>query len=292
MQTRKKTRNILLIIFCSILLLPIYSYLEARWLKITHIEIESADIPESFNGKRIVFISDVHHGKHFSRVRVKDLVDKINALNPDFIVIGGDNVIWDSIYIRPFFDEIIRLKSKYGIYEVLGNNDYFTSASLTNKMMKRNKINNCNNESYWVKIGKDSIKIGGLDDISEGKQIPDSTLHDVKKNDFCILISHRPGSIPDIKTDRIDLTLSGHTHGGQITFFGLWAPILPGTYTETYQYFNFGIYQKYRYGLIKSDNRQSYVTSGVGGTIPFRFFCRPEIAVLELKRIPSAIQQP
>jgi uncharacterized protein len=287
MQIQKKTKNTLLILFTLALLLPIYSYLEARWLKVTYIEIESTDIPESFNGKRIVFFSDVHHGKYFSPERVASLVDKINALKPDFIVIGGDNVIFDSIYIRPFFHEISRLKSKYGIYEVLGNNDYFTSAPLTNQMMKLNKINNCNNKSYWIKVGKDSIKIGGLDDISEGKQFPDSTLHDVKKNDFCILISHRPGSITTIKNDRIDLTLSGHTHGGQITFLGLWAPILPGTNNEAYQYFDFGIYQKYRYGLIKSDNRQSYVTSGVGGTIPFRLFCRPEIAVLELKRIPK-----
>jgi Predicted phosphohydrolases len=290
MQTRKKTKNILLILLSCILLLPIYSYLEARWLKIAHIEIESADIPESFNGKRIVFISDVHHGKHFSRKRVAGLVDKINALNPDFIVIGGDNVLLDTVYIRPFFDEILRLKSKYGIYEVMGNNDFFTSALLTTSLMQRNKIKNCNNKSFWVRIGSDSIKIGGLDDISDGKQIPDSTLHDVKKNDFCILISHRPGIIPTIKTDRIDLTLSGHTHGGQITFLGLWAPILPSTYTEGFQFFDFGIYQKYRYGLIKSDNRQSYVTSGVGGSIPFRLFCRPEIAVLELKRTPSIVR--
>lgn len=283
---RKTIKLLLLFIFLPLLFLA-YSYIEFRWLKVTYVQIESGDIPPSFNGKRIVFFSDVHHGKYFSQKRVASLVDQINGLKPDIIIIGGDNVFLDSVYIYSFFYQISRLRCKYGIYEVLGNHDCYTSKTLTRKMIQQSKINNCSNKSYWIKIGKDSIKIGGIADNIEGKQISQNTTSDVRKHDFCILISHRPGNIPDIKSNLIDLTLSGHTHGGQITFFGLWAPILPSTYSDGLQFFNFGMYQKYRYGLIKSDNRQSYVTSGVGGLIPFRFFCRPEIVVLELKRIPS-----
>lgn len=272
------------------LLLVVYSFLEFRWLKVTTVEIESADIPPSFDGKKIVFFSDVHHGIFFSRKRVAALVDKVNAQNPDIIIIGGDNVFLDTTYIYSFFKEVSRLKSRYGIFEVVGNHDCYTSKTLTEKMIRFDKFKDCSNKSYWVKVGAGRIKIGGLDDNDQGPQLPDSTVFDVKRRDFCILVSHRPGNIFYLNDDRVDLTLSGHTHGGQVTLFGLWAPVLPSTHEDKMRFFNFGIYQKYRYGLISANGHQSYVTSGVGGLIPFRFFCRPEIAVIELKRAKSPLE--
>ena len=274
------------IILITGLILWAYSSLESRWIKITHVTIESPDIPTSFNGRRIVFVSDIHHGSSLSRERVKKLVQLINELHPDIIILGGDYISFEEKYIKPLFEELRNLKCKYGVYGVLGNHDFYVNGSLSREMMVLNGIKDCDNKSYWLKINRDSIKIGGVVDPDGWKPKVDSTVYDVKRSDFCILISHRPDYIDKINNDLVDLTLSGHTHGGQITLFGLWAPILP---TENGIWASLSLSkdtQKYRYGLIQPrPNMQSYITSGIGTRFPhIRFFCRPEIAVLELKK--------
>jgi uncharacterized protein len=285
MKLKKRTKRLFIILASGIVLLS-YSSLETRWIKLTRVTIESRDIPKSFDGKRIVFISDIHHGAALFRERVKKLVLRVNDLHPDIIILGGDYSSREEKYIEPVSDELQNLKSKYGIYGVMGNHDYFVNGDLTKKMMARNGIKICDNKSYWVWINKDRIKIGGVDDPSGSIQELDSTVYDVRGKDFCILISHKPEYIEQINTDLVDLTLSGHTHGGQVTFFGLWAPILPSDNGLWATLTLSGESQKYCYGLIHpKPDMQSYITSGIGTRFPhFRFFRRPEIAVLELKR--------
>jgi len=285
MKFKKIFKYLFILLVIGAVLLA-YASLETRWVKITNVTIESHDIPISFDGKRIVFVSDIHHGAALSRERVTKLVQRINNLHPDIIILGGDYSSREDKYIIPVFDELRNLKSKYGIFGVMGNHDYFVNGDLTINMMKRNGINLCDNKSYWVKINRDSIKIGGVDDPSGAVQVLDSTIYDVHPKDFCILIAHQPNYVKTINTDLVDLTLSGHTHGGQVTFFGLWAPILPSdnglwaslTFSREGQKYCYGLYQR-------NATMQSYITSGIGTRFPhFRFFRRPEIAVLELKR--------
>jgi len=272
MKLKKPIKIFAILIILGVILL-IYFHLETRWIKIKKLEVISNDVPKSFLNKKIVFITDIHHGPFFSIERVAKLVRQINKLEPDLIIMGGDYVHRKPDYIIPAFNELQKLNSKYGIYTVLGNHDHWESAELTKKMMRRNKIHICDNKSYWVRINNDSIKIGGVGDFWEDAQVLDSTIFDLKKTDFSILISHNPDYLENIPTDLIDLTFSGHTHGGQMTFFGLWAPILPSVYG-----------QKYRYGLKKKGKMQCYISSGIGTiTPPLRFFCRPEIVVIELK---------
>lgn len=282
----KKKKKTLIIIFITGIIFLIYSSLETRWIKITNVNIESADIPKSFDGKRIIFVSDIHHGTALSRERVKNLVQRINDLHPDIIILGGDYVSKQEKYIEPVFSELGKLKSKYGVFGVLGNHDYFVNGDLSRKMLVNNGIKICDNKSYWVKINNDSIKIGGFDDPGGSAPEIDSTIYDVKKSDFCILITHRPEFINTINSNLVDLTLSGHTHGGQITFFGLWAPILPSDNGLWAGLSLSNKTQKFRYGLIDSKpGMQSYITSGIGTRFPhLRFFCRPEIAVMVLKK--------
>jgi uncharacterized protein len=285
MKLRKRTNWLIIVLAAGVVWLA-YASLETRWVKTTRITIESHDIPASFDGKRIVFVSDIHYGSYMSRDRAIKLVQRINAIQPEIIILGGDYSSREDKYIVPIFDELRNLRSKYGVFGVMGNHDYFVNGDLTLKMMDRNGIKICDNKSYWVKIQKDSIKIGGVDDPEGGIQVLDSTIHDVHRKDFCILISHRPDYVKQMNTDLVDLTLSGHTHGGQVTFFGLWAPILPsdnGLWASlTFSREN----QKYCYGLFQRNAiLQSYITSGFGTRSPhLRFFRRPEIAVIELKR--------
>jgi predicted MPP superfamily phosphohydrolase len=273
MKIARLLKIILVLIISGIFVIG-YFHLESRWVRTKQIKLVSHDVPNSFVGLKIVFISDIHHGPFLSIERVEKLVKRINNLHPDLILMGGDYVHREPKYIVPVFKALEKLQSKYGVYAVLGNHDHWEDTELTREMMKKNGFKICDNKSYWLKIKSDSIKIGGVGDLWEDSQFIDSTVYGLKKNDFCILLSHNPDYLENITTDLIDLTLSGHTHGAQVTFFGIWAPIVPS---------RFG--QKYRYGLKQFGEMKSYITSGIGTiTPPLRFFCRPEVVVIELNK--------
>lgn len=255
-------------------LLILYGHFESRWIKIKRIEICSSDLPPAFDGKVLAFVSDIHHGPLFSIERVNNMVDQINALEPDMVLLGGDYVYTSPKYIAPVFNAFGNFHSKLGTYVVLGNHEYRQGARLAREMMRENGLHNCDNRSYWVRLGEDSIKIGGVSDISSSWPRIDSTLVGLGEDDFCILLSHNPDFIRRIRTQKIDLMLSGHTHGGQITIFGLLAIQTSSRFGEAF-----------RYGMKKVGNIQFYITSGIGTIIvPIRFFCRPEIVLFTLKK--------
>lgn len=288
MLLKKQTRKIVRILSIATLLFLGYSFIEFHWLKTTQLVIQSADIPPAFDGKRIVFFSDVHEGRFFTKKQVAALVQKVNALHPDIVILGGDYVLGKykgNTY--SFFKEIKKLKCPLGVYGVIGNHDYWSSHTLTIEQMQKYGIHDCDNRAFWIKSGGDSIKIGGLHQTATPNQIPDSMTQDVKPTDFMILVSHKPDKIMHLQSNKVDLTLSGHTHGGQITLFGLYAPVLPAISDNGFAIFPTGEYQKYRYGMIQNGSMQSYISSGVGGLLPFRFFCRPEIVVIQLQHIPA-----
>lgn len=259
----------------------LYAYIEARNIKLKEMTFSNENIPDSFDGKKIIFISDIHAGRYFTGKDVANLVKRINEKNPDIILLGGDNTDKNAAYSVPFFEEIAKLKSKYGVFSVLGNHDYWEDPELIQKGLINCGFNICDNQSYWIKEGNDSIKIGGVGDLWEDVQIIENTTKDVKQDDFCILLSHNPDYMELLDTDLVDLVLSGHTHGGQVTFFGLYAPIMPSTGHPEYMQTG----QRYRYGWKEKNNTKLYVTTGIGmGKFPFRFFAQPEIVEITLKR--------
>lgn len=258
-----------------------YSYYEARNLNVRKYDFVHKDIPNSFIDKKILFISDIHCNEYYTPADVADLVKLANRMKPDIIVLGGDNTNADTTYSTSFFKEISNLKAAYGVYSVLGNHDYWEDLELIKKGINQCGFNVCDNVSYWIYEGADSIKIGGVGDMWEEEQILERTIYDVSSNDFCILLSHNPDFIEEINTDKVDLMLSGHTHGGQVTIFGLYAPIMPSAWKPHLK--NTG--QKYRYGWKELNGVQLYVTTGVGmGKFPFRFFAPPEIVEITLKK--------
>lgn len=269
MQIVKKTLIIFMLFSFGLLT---YMYLETRWIKTNRIEIVSSDVPASFENKKVVFVSDIHHGPYLSRRRVRKLIKRINSISPDIILLGGDYVQRNPKYIKPFFTEAKELRANVGIYGVLGNHDHWENKELTRKLMTQCGFNICDNASFWAHMNSDSIKIGGVGDLWEDVQIIENTTIDLGTEDFCILISHNPDYFEQVPPSSIDLAVAGHTHGGQVTFFGKSAPVLPIVNGE-----------KYRYGLKTKGDSFLYITSGVGTvTPPVRFFCRPEIVVFTL----------
>lgn len=278
---RKKLLRISLVFFLIAAVVLLYGIYEAGNIKLAQYKFENKDIPQSFVGKKLVFISDIHCNHFFTASDVKNIVEKVNQLHPDFILIGGDNVLNVPEIYEPFFNEIKKLKSTYGIFSVLGNHDHWKNAKLIQEKFTECGFKICDNQSYWIKIGNDSIKIGGVGDFWNDEQILENTTNDVSSSDFCILLSHNPDYIEFLDSDKIDLMLSGHTHGGQITLFGLWAPIQAASFHP--EYIQTG--QKYIYGWKNKGNTKLYVTSGVGkGSIPFRFFAQPEIVEITFDR--------
>lgn len=208
------------------------------------------------------------------------MVERVNEREPDIIILGGDYTIRSEEYALSFFEEIGNLKSKNGVYFVLGNHDHWEDATLIQNGLLERGFNLCDNQSYWIREGSDSIKIGGVGDFWEDDQLIDRTISDVREENFCILVSHNPDFMEVLNTDKIDLMLSGHTHAGQVTFFGLYAPIMPSSMHP--EYLQTG--QKYRYGWLNEKDIDMYVSSGVGmGSFPLRFFAEPEFIEITLR---------
>jgi predicted MPP superfamily phosphohydrolase len=274
MKKSLKSKKLLKIACIILAVCLLWSVAEPYFIEEKTTVIHDSDIPQNFVGKRIVFLSDIHHDRFFTRERVANVVKEVNDLNPDVIILGGDYVFGDKKYIEPAFEELAKLKAKMGIYGVTGNHDDWESYSLTIKYMKKAGITALTDKAEWLTIGDERIKIAGIDWYYLHE--PDITplIEDTSVNDFVILVSHTPDFAENLKTDKIDLMLSGHTHGGEVTFFGLWAPYIPSDYG-----------QKYRTGIIKTDKTTVLVSNGIGNTfLPIRFFARPQINIIDLEK--------
>jgi uncharacterized protein len=260
------------ILFLGLLLLA-YTFIEPYWVQTKEIVYAAEDVPKEFQGFKIVFVSDIHHGKTYSSNRIRSLVERINKAKPDIILLGGDYVNSDEKYIDPCFNELKNLKAAYGVYGVMGNHDHYESSKLTGEAMAKAGIVQLDNKAVWLNKGAGRIKIGGVGDLWEDKQDLGPTLSEVTSDNLVLLMSHNPDFTEKINTDEIDLVLSGHTHGGQVTLFGLWAPFIPSSYG-----------QKYRTGVVETNNTKVLVSNGIGNAMdyPIRFFARPQINIIYL----------
>ncbi len=266
-------KKISLAIIIIMTLFMSYSLIEPYWIQTEEIKIESNQIPAQFDGKKIVFISDVHMGSwpFFDQKRTQDLVNQVNELHPDLILLGGDYVSDEPPYVNSSFTELSKLKAPLGVYCVLGNNDPRNESLAA---IKNTNITYIGNTGLWIEEHGAKIRVGGVGDIQTDTQDQDSAIGDANKSDFVMLVTHNPDFFPMLDKSKVDVMLSGHTHGGQITFFGLWAPVVHSQYGN-----------KYRTGVIKENNSTLVVSNGIGTImLPMRFFARPQIVVLDLKR--------
>lgn len=248
--------------------------LEPYFIKTIKKSIWDKDIPLSFDNKKIIFLADIHFGFYFNRLRLRRLVKRINRLKPDIIILGGDYINKFPVFISACFEELRDLKAKWGIFAVLGNHDHWVGANLIRQRLKSCGFVLLENEGYWLKHNGERIKIGGVKDLWWDNPDIGPIIKDASEDDFVILVSHNPDLVEDIKNKKIDLVLAGHTHGGQFTFFGLWAPIVPSHYG-----------QKYRAGTVKTPYTKVIITKGIGNiSLPFRFFCRPDFYLLTLRK--------
>ncbi len=267
-------------------------------IEVTRQTIEFEKLPKSFDDYKIVHISDIHAGTWGTDTAfLSNMVDTVNALNPDLVLFTGDIVNRNTKEIYPFVNALSRLKAKQGVYSVLGNHDYGDYMDWSSAIEKernnrelidvQNKMGwrMLNNEHCWVRKDNDSIAIIGVENWGEP---PFSVYGDLRKaytnlNDenFKVLLTHNPEhwkrEVSEISN--IDLSLSGHTHGMQFVLqFGdwKWSPAV-------WKYKEWG-------GLYTKENPEGkelklYVNIGLGEVaLPFRLGATPEVTFITLKK--------
>lgn len=258
----------------------IWMLIEAQTYELYRVKLKNKKIPDSFRNFKIIFLSDIHYGRFFRADRLNKIVEKINKLNPDIIIIGGDYLDVPvkskrnmEEYINVEFSILSKLKAQKGIYTVLGNHDYCIGKALILDKIKANSFKLLLNNKEIIYIGKDAIELIGLDDLIEGK--PAINMLKEKSKRFSIIISHNPDFYSKYeKNINYDLGLSGHTHGGQVTFFGLYAPYTSSKYGQRYV----------KRRLIEKENGTIIISRGIGnGALPIRFFAKPDFVEVTLK---------
>ena len=260
---------------------------ERNQFKITHIEIPSGGLPESFDGYRIVHISDIHARSFIGREKhMAAAVDMINSLNPDMIAFSGDLISMEPSELDSLSQTLSKMKAGDGVYSVLGNHDYCqytrvdsqTKAAYLNDLISRERNMGWSlllNENRIISRGQDSIAVIGVENTSPSRHFPSrgnlAKASQGTEGMFRILISHDPMHWEhEILGKDYPVTLSGHTHAMQMTFFG-WSPSR--------------LIFKQDKGLYAMDGQHLYVNIGLGETIfPARIFARPEITLITLKK--------
>jgi predicted MPP superfamily phosphohydrolase len=259
-------------------------------LEVRHVEFRSKDLPAAFDGYRIVQFSDAHIGTMTGMRKwlLERDVDSMLAQHPDMIVFTGD---LQNVYPEELVEhlpQLQRLKAPDGVYSVLGNHDYATyqpGDSLTKEASNR-RTQALERKAGWtllmnehriIRRDSDSIVIAGMENWGTVKRMP--RRGDVAKTltglssqlPFIIMLQHDPTAWREkiLKECQAQLTLSGHTHGGQADIFGYSPAAL-----------SYEVYGGWAY----EGARALFVSTGLGALIPFRLGLPGEIVVITLRK--------
>ncbi len=251
----------------------VYAFrIEPFWYKVEHVEIALDGLPPTFINFRIVCLSDIHQEPGGSLKHLERIVQRVNELEPDLICLLGDYVFSSADVITGLAPVLGELRARYGVYGVLGNHDLWTNAAVIQSGLEGQGIDLLVNEHIVVESGTGALVLVGLDDGWSGEPNLDRALAGSPSDAPVILLYHEPDFADQMSLSaRVDLQLSGHSHGGQVRLPFVGAPFLP----------NFA--HIYDQGSYQVEDLQLYVTRGIGVIPPAaRFNCRPEITMITL----------
>lgn len=256
-------------------------------LELKHITFTSPDLPPYFDGYRLVQITDFHLGSFPpGNDFVQKVVDATNNEEPDMILFTGDLVNNQASEVEPYLDTLRQLHASDGIYSIWGNHDYCEYGNNHSiGALKRNRRmlygyqeslgwHQLMNEHHVVSHGMASIAVIGAENPGQPPFTNRSNLKKAMKglnpDMFKILLSHDPHHWRrEVVGKKIQLTLAGHTHAGQLKI-GKWTP-------ARMAFKEWG-------GAYRIGEQMLYVSSGIGGSFPFRLGAWPELTVITLKR--------
>lgn len=189
---------------------------EARFVEIEKVKVKIKNLARPY---KIVQISDLHIGGLVGKDFIHDIVKKVNALNPDLVVITGDLVDVKVTYAKETIDELKQLHSTFGTYYIVGNHEYFHGIGEIIAAVKALGIRVLENENVYIGEKGKGFNLVGVYDLFGYRTetyMPNlaKALHNIQDSPT-VLLAHQPRFIEEV-IDKVDLMLSGHTHGGQI----------------------------------------------------------------------------
>ena len=250
----------------------LFTHNEVSQLMVERVLIPIKNLKPALEGFTIAQLSDIHLDGLTKPDLARRAVTLANSLNPDLMVLTGDYV-WhnvDAIYdLAPI---LAGLDARYGVYAALGNHELWTNVEVVHRAFDEIRMPLLVNQGITLKIGSENLYLAGLDDGWSGNPDLKAALNEAPTDTPIILLYHEPDLADRVSLDpRISLQLAGHSHGGQVRFPIIGAPILP--------YLSW----KYDMGLYRVREMWLYTNRGIGVTnIPVRYNCPPEITLLTL----------
>lgn len=259
----------------------------APWqLRVTRYRVPIKGLPPAFDGMRIGYVSDTHLGPRIPEGFVREALSQLVALNPDIFLLGGDYVHNgpDQIGRAARLFEVLVATGK-PVIGVLGNHDWYAGGPASHAALRAVGVRTIDNDRVYLRADRTvadrppqgpSVCIAGVGDLWTDLCDPRRALDGVRPDIVRLMLSHNPdvADYPELSptgTHRVDLMLSGHTHGGQVVLPFIGAPVLP-TANKTLAY-----------GLVQGRACPVLISSGVGmSMIPIRVNCPPEIVEITL----------
>ncbi len=255
-------------------------YLEPSSLTVHRVTLQIPGWDNEQRGLKIAVLTDLHVGSPYWGIdKLKMLVTRTNAEHPDLVLLLGDYVIREVIGGKfvapePIAETLKGLRAPLGVAAVLGNHDWWFNGPRIRWDFQQAGIIMLENQAHRFEFRGKSLWIVGLADFMTRAPSIAAGLEQVHDNGPVIAIMHNPDSFPDIPA-RVNLSLAGHTHGGQVNFPWLGRLVVPSNYG-----------QRYAYGHVVERGRHLFVSSGVGTSIiPVRFRVPPEILILTIEQI-------
>jgi hypothetical protein len=227
----------------------------------------------ALDGYRIGQLSDVHCGPHAPEHRVSSWVARLNALDLDLVTVTGDLITHGSSHVEAVARALGGLRAKDGAYACMGNHDYFTDGEHLVRALERQGLTVLRNRGVVVQRGEARLYVAGVDDTWTSRDDVGRALASRPEGAPTVLLAHDPDLFPEAQARSVELTLAGHTHGGQLG--------VPGVRRLSLARF----VSRWTAGLYRQGRSWLYVNRGAGTTgPPARLGAPAELAVITLRR--------
>ncbi|MEH2275060.1 MAG: metallophosphoesterase [Nostoc sp.] len=259
--------------------------------------VKIAGLPASLQGKKLVQLSDFHYdGLRLSEDMLEKAIAATNEAKPDLILLTGDYVTEEPTPIHQLVLRLKHLQSRSGIYAILGNHDIYHRQA---KAEVTDALTSIGIHVLWNEIayplGKE-LPLVGLADSWSREFHPALVMNQLNPDTPCIVLSHNPDTAEILQAWRVDLQLSGHTHGGQIVIPGIGPATLfyekvvkkiPRKVRRLVPFLEVNVsvvsHWEWAQGFHRLGKNQLYVNRGLGTYLPGRLFCRPEVTIITLQ---------
>jgi uncharacterized protein len=244
---------------------------------VRELEVAIAGLPDDLDGLRLLHVSDIHLSPFLSVSELERVIDACRELNPNIALVTGDLISTKGDPLDACIRQIARLKSDAGIYGCMGNHERYAQAeAYTERAASQAGVLFLRGGSQSLRFGNATVNVAGVDyQALAGRRTYLKTVAGLSRpGAFNLLLSHNPDVFPVAVKQGWNLTLAGHTHGGQVSIEILDTSLNPARFLTPYVY-----------GLYRLGASAEYVTRGIGTIgIPVRIGAPPEVALLRLRK--------